>query len=103
MLCSRALQKVFRIVGEVADSVSSRKLVDRLLPNEGRPKVVLRDSFGLFAVGDEVNMGGSLYASCDVGSIASDMVLVDEVDECSSGEDDADDDRGIQVIILFGA
>lgn len=44
---SWALLKVLRIVGEVADKVSSRRLVAFLPKVEGN-KVVLSDSFGRF-------------------------------------------------------
>ena len=44
---SCALLKVFRTVGDVAESVSNRRLV-AFLPNVGGRMVVLRDSLGRF-------------------------------------------------------
>ena len=64
--------KVFRAVGEVADSVSNRKLVDPL-PYTGLTFDVLRESLGRFE-GDGPSAGIACALGAE-GSIVNDMVL----------------------------
>jgi hypothetical protein len=77
------LLKVLRVVGEVADKVSSRRLV-AFLPNAAGRVAVFRESFGRFdGDGTPASIGTWLYGKGAEGKTATDMVLVvvDE-DEC---------------------
>lgn len=80
---------MLRIVGDVADSVSSLRLVDFLPKVEGSSEV-LSDNFGrLLGAGtgaSRVVIACWLYVAGDEGSMASDIVLVaPEVGDWMSG------------------
>lgn len=78
---SYALLKVLRCVGEVAERVSSLRLVELLAPNTDGTSAVLSDSFGLFDVAGQVGYGSAgsdacVYGRDEEGRMASDMVML---------------------------